>query len=59
MTHSVQEPRGAAGPKAGSFLEIATRTSVVRRAARIALVVGCALAIINHGCLTSAPTGQI
>ncbi|WP_424988779.1 nitrate/nitrite transporter NrtS [Microbulbifer sp. S227A] len=32
-----------------SFLWLATRPSVVRRAAKIALIVGVVLAMINHG----------
>ena len=32
-----------------SFLNLALRKSVVRRAVRIALIVGCILALINHG----------
>lgn len=33
----------------GSFVYLATRASVMRRAAKIALVVGVVLATINHG----------
>lgn len=33
----------------GSFAYLATRASVMRRAAKIALVVGVVLAAINHG----------
>ena len=32
-----------------SFLNLALRKSVIRRAIKIALVVGCILALINHG----------
>lgn len=32
-----------------SFFNIALRKSVVKRAIKIALVVGCILALINHG----------
>ena len=32
-----------------SFLDLALRKSIIRRAIRIALVVGCILALINHG----------
>ena len=32
-----------------SFLKLALRKSVIRRALRIALIVGCILALINHG----------
>ena len=35
--------------KYNSFFNIALRKSVVRRAIKIALVVGCILALINHG----------
>ena len=37
-----------------SFLTIATDPSVVRRAAKIALIVGVILALINHGHLLIA-----
>ena len=32
-----------------SFLNLALRKSVIRRAIKIALIVGCLLALINHG----------
>ena len=32
-----------------SYLNLAFRKSVIRRAIKIALVVGCILALINHG----------
>ena len=32
-----------------SFLNLALRKSVIRRAIKIALIVGCILALINHG----------
>ena len=32
-----------------SFLNLALRKSVIRRAMKIALIVGCILALINHG----------
>ena len=32
-----------------SFLNLALRKSVIKRAVKIALVVGCILALINHG----------
>ena len=32
-----------------SFLNLALRKSVIRRAVKIALIVGCLLALINHG----------
>ena len=32
-----------------SLLQVATRTDVVNRAIKIALIVGCILAAINHG----------
>ncbi|MFL2792690.1 MAG: nitrate/nitrite transporter NrtS [Paracoccaceae bacterium] len=35
--------------KYNSFFNIALRKSVVKRAIKIALVVGCILALINHG----------
>ena len=35
--------------KQHSFLDLALRKSVIRRAIKIALVVGCILALINHG----------
>ena len=35
--------------KQHSFLNLALRKSVIRRAIKIALVVGCILAMINHG----------
>ena len=35
--------------QAPKFLQIAADCSVMRRAFRIALVVGCVLALINHG----------
>ena len=31
------------------FLDLAFRKSVIRRAIKIALIVGCILALINHG----------
>lgn len=34
---------------AASFLWLARQPSVVKRAAKIALIVGCILAVINHG----------
>lgn len=38
------------GPEpAPTFVQIAADRSVIRRAFRIALVVGCVLALINHG----------
>ena len=35
--------------KRHSFLRIAFRESVIKRAIKIALIVGCILALINHG----------
>ena len=32
-----------------SFLNLALRKSVIRRAIKISLIVGCILALINHG----------
>ena len=32
-----------------SFFNLALRKSVIRRAVKIALIVGCLLALINHG----------
>ena len=32
-----------------SFFDLAFRKSVIRRAIKIALIVGCILALINHG----------
>ena len=36
-------------PDNQSLLKVATRTDVVSRAIKIALIVGCILAAINHG----------
>ena len=36
-------------PQDFTFWRIATETSVVKRAARIALIVGTVIALINHG----------
>jgi Mg/Co/Ni transporter MgtE len=35
--------------KRHSFLTLALRESVIKRAIKIALIVGCILALINHG----------